>query len=258
MKEQTINYSDKNIYSKMQIVKFEITQRELKKTGENTYSGFKYYELGDFMPSLIELCKTVGLFTHIDFVPGKDIITKTPKFIQKTENANNTEITKTEQVIEQKIEHTPECAILTIINCDNPEEKVEYHSEVKKLDLKGANDIQNYGGVQTYLRRYLYMNAFDIVEADMFDNEDFELKQTKKKEKPNLDKVIEQTKLIYKDADKETKTQVGDLMRKWGYTTFKDMAESQNKADIIALAEMLKVKIPPSLLEEDTEDTENK
>ena len=37
------------------------------------------------------------------------------------------------------------------------------------LSLKGANEVQNLGGCQTYSRRYLYLNAFEIVEHDYFD-----------------------------------------------------------------------------------------
>ena len=47
---------DMTIYHKIQKVKLELSSRELKKSGENTYSGFKYYELGDFLLSIIELC----------------------------------------------------------------------------------------------------------------------------------------------------------------------------------------------------------
>jgi hypothetical protein len=32
--------------------------------------------------------------------------------------------------------------------------------------LKGCHDVQNLGAVQTYLRRYLWVNAFEIVEHD--------------------------------------------------------------------------------------------
>ena len=56
-----------NIYQKIQAVKKELSERELKKSGENKFSGFKYYELGDFLPSIIELCAKYGLFTQITF-----------------------------------------------------------------------------------------------------------------------------------------------------------------------------------------------
>jgi hypothetical protein len=35
--------------------------------------------------------------------------------------------------------------------------------------LKGCHDVQNLGAVQTYLRRYLWVNAFEIVENDQLE-----------------------------------------------------------------------------------------
>ena len=40
---------------------------------------------------------------------------------------------------------------------------------IAELTLKGANAIQNVGGLTTYTRRYLYMIAFEIAENDEFD-----------------------------------------------------------------------------------------
>ena len=40
---------------------------------------------------------------------------------------------------------------------------------MKDATLKGAHPIQNLGAVETYQRRYLYMTAFEIVEADVLD-----------------------------------------------------------------------------------------
>ena len=39
------------------------------------------------------------------------------------------------------------------------------------LTLKGCNEIQALGGINTYCRRYLYLNALEIVENDLFDAE---------------------------------------------------------------------------------------
>ena len=49
------------------------------------------------------------------------------------------------------------------------QEQLIYQSPMKELSLKGCNDIQALGGVETYSRRYLYLTAFDIIENDMFD-----------------------------------------------------------------------------------------
>jgi hypothetical protein len=44
--------------------------------------------------------------------------------------------------------------------------------------LKGCHDVQNLGAVQTYLRRYLWTNAFEIVEHDALDATTGEDKRT--------------------------------------------------------------------------------
>ena len=120
-----------NIYEKIQTVKELLLKENLKKSGKNDYANYSYYELGDFLPSIIRLCTEQKLFTSISF--------------------------------------DNESALLEIVNSENPEEKVIYTSPMRSLELKGCNAIQSLGGVETYSRRYLYMNAFDIVENDMFD-----------------------------------------------------------------------------------------
>lgn len=224
---------DMNIYKKIQKVKKELSERELKKSGKNDYSGFSYYELGDFLPSIIELCDKYGLFTKVDFQD---------KFRLNTTKNNSEEILTTDTKIGEE-------AILTIINTDKVNEKETYSCDVKELNLKGANSIQNYGGVQTYLRRYLYMNAFDIVEADMFDSQEFEKKKKQKSEKNDLDELVEMCKTKFKEADTDMKTEVGNTMKALGYASFAALSKEQNKNDIISLATTLKVEIPAKLKE---------
>ncbi len=93
-----------NIYQKIQSVKVQLLNEKLKKSGENKFSGFKYFELADFLPTIIQLCDIEGLFTAVSF--------------------NN------------------ELATLTIVNCDKPEEVVVYTSPMKDLELKGCNSVQ--------------------------------------------------------------------------------------------------------------------
>jgi hypothetical protein len=35
--------------------------------------------------------------------------------------------------------------------------------------LKGCHEVQNLGAVETYIKRYLYQNCFEIVENDELD-----------------------------------------------------------------------------------------
>ena len=60
------------------------------------------------------------------------------------------------------------------------------------MEIKGSNAIQNLGGSNTYLRRYLYLNALEIVENDMYDATSGKTttKTTTKKKMPNKDKLM--------------------------------------------------------------------
>lgn len=221
-----------NIYEKIQKVKLELSKRELKKSGENSYSGFKYYELGDFMPSIIELCNKYSLCTQISFENDKAILSIIDSDI------NN--------VIKNEVDNS-------LIY-----PHVDYSSPIRELELKGANAIQALGGIQTYLRRYLYMNAFDIVEADMFDSVEFEKKRKKKAEKGTLDLLIESCKTAFKEANDEIKSELGTTMKTLGYTNFAELSKKQNKNDIVSLAKVLNVEIPEELVENKKEKKEDK
>lgn len=120
-----------NIYEKIQKVKEEFLAKNIKKSGQNKFAGFSYYELSDITPPLIELCNKYKLFTAFRF--------------------------------------TNEEAVLEIVNIEEPKEVQLYSSPMEELELKGCNKIQALGGTETYQRRYLYMAAFDIIEADLFD-----------------------------------------------------------------------------------------
>jgi len=145
-----------NILEKIQKVKEELLAANLKKSGENKYAGFKYYELADFLPTLIKLCNSNKLFTKITF---------------DKENAK-----------------------LIIKNIEKNDEVEEYESPIEDLELKGCNKIQALGGTQTYLRRYLYMNAFDITENDMFDSVNGKETKSNSKELESVEKQLEEKK----------------------------------------------------------------
>ena len=120
-----------NIYEKIQLIKKELLEANLKKTGENKFAGFKYYELADFLPTIINLCNEHKVFTRVSF--------------------NNEEAT------------------LEVRNIEEPSEVIVYTSPMEQLELKGCNKVQALGGSETYNRRYLYQACFDIIENDMFD-----------------------------------------------------------------------------------------
>lgn len=133
-----------NIFEKIQRMKLELLNANLKKTGENKYAGFKYYELADITPTIIKLCNKYGIFSQTTF--------------------NN------------------DFATLRLCSYEKPEEEVIYTSPMRELTLKGTNEIQNLGGVETYQRRYLWLMALDIIENDTFDSVSGRTEEDKAKE----------------------------------------------------------------------------
>lgn len=128
-----------NIYQKLQTARVELQRMKLKMSGKNDYSRYSYYELSDLLPAINELCLKHDLFT---------------RFIV--------------------IQDHREKAILTLYNASDPTEKIDFvipTAEVeigkKKDGTGGAEPIQNLGGKTTYLRRYLMMIAFEVIESDL-------------------------------------------------------------------------------------------
>jgi DNA-directed RNA polymerase subunit RPC12/RpoP len=122
-----------NIYEKIQKIKLELMECNLKKSGLNKFAGFKYYELGDFLPEIVKLCDKYKVYTNICF-------------------------------------HENQTVSLSAYDCEDMEAKaVAVTAPTAPLEIRGANALQALGGVQTYMRRYLYMAMFDICESDMFD-----------------------------------------------------------------------------------------
>ena len=121
-----------NVYQKLNAARAKFHSIELKKSGHNKFAGYKYFELGDFIIPALEIFKEHGLTGIISF--GK------------------------------------ETADLRIVNNEKPEEVIVIESPMSSAALKGCHEVQNLGAVQTYLRRYLWVAALEIVEHDALDS----------------------------------------------------------------------------------------
>jgi hypothetical protein len=123
-----------NVYQKLNAARAKFHSIELKKSGHNKFAGYKYFELGDFIVPALGIFNEVGLTSIISF---------------GTDEAN-----------------------LSIVDNDKPEDRIIISSPMSTAALKGAHEIQNLGAVQTYLRRYLWVAALEIVEHDAIDSSD--------------------------------------------------------------------------------------
>lgn len=133
-----------NIYEKLQKARNELKDMKLKKSGENKFAKYTYYELEDFLPAIQNLCEKHKLVAAISF--------------------------------------TYEYATLTLVDSEKPEDKICFTSPMVESEMKGMTNIQTLGATQTYQRRYLYMTAFEIVEVDGTDrvSEDISLHRIEK------------------------------------------------------------------------------
>lgn len=118
------------IFEKLQKARIELQNKKLKKSGKNSYSGFTYYELADFLPQVNQIFYDLKLCSNFSIEDRQ--------------------------------------AKLTVTDWEDKTSEV-FTSPIEDLELKGCSKVQALGGVHTYLKRYLYLNALEIVESDMLD-----------------------------------------------------------------------------------------
>jgi len=128
-----------NIYQKITKVRVELQNMKLEKTGKN--QTMTYFELGDLLPAVNSLCEKYELMTRLSI----------------------------------DTQYDKEQAILTIFNALEPQESVDFTAPTAQAQLPHGQEIQNLGAKITYMRRYMLMTAFEIVESDIVDKVNKEL-----------------------------------------------------------------------------------
>lgn len=122
----------KNVYQRLLEARIKFLASSPEKSGKNMHLAFKYFELDDIIPIATKIFEEVGLISLISFAPDD--------------------------------------AMIQICNIDNPTEMITFTAPIVRLtENKGTNAVQAFGATITYYRRYLYMLALDICEADEFD-----------------------------------------------------------------------------------------
>lgn len=121
-----------NVYQRLNEARKAFHSREIKKTGKNKFAGYEYFELADFVVPALEIFAEKGLTAVISFS-----------------------------------EHD---AVMDIFNAEVPDERISITSPIASAQLKGCHPVQNLGATQTYLRRYLWVLALEIVEHDAVDS----------------------------------------------------------------------------------------
>ena len=120
-----------SVYRKLQATRLELVNSGIKKTGHNSYGGWNYYELGDFIPTVHKLFDAVGLCGVVTF---------------------------------------GETATLTIYDTEFTDQKIEFSTPIVYAEAAKGQPIQMLGSTHTYLRGYLWLLAMELVEADAVDS----------------------------------------------------------------------------------------
>lgn len=119
-----------SVYTKLMKARLMLQGKKLSKSGKNTFAGYQYFELGDFLPTVQEIFAEIGLCGVVSF--KADLAT-----LQIVDTESNDSFTIT--------------------------------SPMGSAALKGCHEVQNIGAVETYQRRYLWVSAMEIVEHDALD-----------------------------------------------------------------------------------------
>lgn len=149
-----------NVYEKLNESRLRFQNANVKKSGKNSYAGYTYYELADILPQINQIAKELK-FTCV-------------------------------------IEFTPEIATLSFVDLEKPEDKILFTSPMSDASLKGCHAVQNLGAVETYIKRYLYQNCFEIVEGDALD---MTMNPNEKPTVNNVDKLIKDVQKLMDNSD---------------------------------------------------------
>ncbi|MDD5688503.1 MAG: ERF family protein [Elusimicrobia bacterium] len=118
-----------SVHKKLMDARIKLQNMPLKKSGVNKFSNYDYFELGDFLPQTQQIFAEVGLCGTVSFSAEK----------------------------------------ATLCVTDGDSGYITFECPMATAALKGCHDVQNLGASMTYIRRYLWVNALEIVEHDSLD-----------------------------------------------------------------------------------------
>jgi hypothetical protein len=122
-----------NVYTKIQDMRVELQNAGLQKSGHNKFADYKYFELEDFIPTVNKMMQEKGLCSRFEYAA----------------NGGGCE--------------------LSIFESAKPEVVIAFQIPMSTASLKGCHEVQNLGAVVSYIRRYLWTLALEIVESDALD-----------------------------------------------------------------------------------------
>ena len=122
-----------NVFEKLNKARVMFQEANVKKSGQNKYAGYTYFELNDILPICNKICNEIKAICVLNF--------------------------------------TETVATLQFIDCEKTDDVITFTSPMSEATLKGCHKVQNLGASETYIKRYLYQNCFEIAENDALDSQ---------------------------------------------------------------------------------------
>lgn len=148
VEEQTTEKTvQRNLNESIIKIRVDLQNSKIKKSGKNKFANFDYFELSDFLPRLNELMLQEG--------------------------------------VNDNFKITNDTATLVLIKGEEKQEYtmpfVMFNTPLNKSGQPSMQDIQYLGALNTYYKRYLYLNAFGVTDGEIIDSMDNnELKKVSK------------------------------------------------------------------------------
>lgn len=201
----------KNIYQKLTEARAEFAKGGFSKNGRNDFSGYDYFRLDEILVRATEINAKIGICPVEYF--------------------------------------TAESAILTLVNTEDKEDTLQFAVPMSTAKLKGCHEVQNLGAVISYLRRYLYQNAYAVCEAEKVDSGEYppEEEAPKPKEeapKPKKPTLAEQAKKLSafaewaKAQEKKNPEGVKECLALYGFKTIEGVTFDKIAAVTHAIQEL--------------------
>jgi hypothetical protein len=190
------DHSKLNVFQKLTKARIELAASAVKKSGHNGFQNFDYFQLDDFVPTAQRICDKYGLFTKFDYICDEGVWMTQFK----------------------------------VINADKPEEEITWLRPYVQTNTN-KDAAQSQGATDTYSRRYMWLIAFEITEADMIDSLDqntmtgkLSTPKAPKKTAPKATaEQIAELKALYSEAEIGTMLQKKNLSTPEEFTTVEAM-----------------------------------
>lgn len=200
-----------SVYTKLNLCRLAFKNSKVKKSGKNTFAGYDYFELDDILNAIIPICNENKCVTIVNF--------------------------------------SAETATLNFIDCETGN-GIVFTSPMSTASLKGCHDVQNLGAVESYIKRYLYQNCFEIAEPDQCDrtmNPNEKPRKAAPQPKQHSEGENEEESaaknfenFIIKYSNKDAKTTLS-ILKSFGYNTPKEVPAEKRKEIGMKIKETIKL-----------------